>query len=761
MYSQFFARSLVVIITVLAANSVALGAVTVAIKPGSAVTVPVNGTRQFGTAVTGTTNKSVTWSLTAPAGANAGTITGNGKYTAPPTPLPDFASVTVTATSVADTSAKASNTISVRNTAPLLKSVTPTSVGVGEFNLTVNGSRFANGAQVLWNGTPLTTQFVSSSRLTATGKASQTGTVRVTVANPGPEAVSAPVIVTVFQRVSVTLTPASASVQTDGTQQFQAVVSGSSNQGVTWGIIGDSTAGSINPSGLYTAPSVAPVAGTVTVYAVAAADGKTRGTATISIQDPGAVTYGRFLEQATFGPTPALISHVKQVGMSTFLDEQFDAPESSWPPLATATRASAVDAFFANALNGQDQLRQRVLGALSEIIVVSMNKNTNGNEIVPWLQVLSRNAFGNYRTLLKEMTLDASMGKYLDLVNSGVRGGAANENFPRELMQLFSLGLSLLNLDGSVQKDGQGIPLATYTQTDVQQLALALTGWTYSSADGTVRPGGNYSYYPGPMVPVPGKHNTLAKTILGQPIPADQTIQQDLDSAIDIIFNHPNIGPFVATRLIRALVTSNPSAAYISRVATAFNGSGGNARGDMRAVIRAVLLDPEARDDNPPADFGRLRTPMQHTVAMARALNVDPGPASQFAYLFNRMNEGILNAPTVFGHYSPLFQIPNSPLFGPEFQIYSASDAVNRANFLYKQIYSPWPIDPALQPFVAVAGDPAALITAIDNALLFGRMLPQTRTAIQSALPAQHDNNQRVLTALYLTFTSGEYLVQH
>lgn len=390
-----------------------------------------------------------------------------------------------------------------------------------------------------------------------------------------------------------------------------------------------------------------------------------------------------------------------------------------------------------------------------------MNKNTNGNEIIPWLQVLSRNAFGNYRTLLKEITLDASMGKYLDLANSGVMGGAANENYPREVMQLFSLGLSLLNLDGSIQIDGSGNPIPTYTQTDVQQLAKALTGWTYSNATGTTGSGGNYNYYPGPMIPVPGKHNTSAKTVLGYAIPANQTAQQDLDNAIDILFNHPNIGPFIATRLIRALVTSNPSPAYITRVAQVFNGGNGNARGDMQAVIKAILLDPEARNDNPPSNFGRLRPPMQHTIALTRALNLNPGPASQFAYLFYNMNEGMLDAPSVFGHYSPLFHIPKSPLFGPEFQIYSASDAVNRANFFFSLIYSPWPINPALQSLVNIAGNASALLNAIDNTLLYGRMLPQTRTAILNAIPLQYDNNQRVLAALYLAFTSGEYVVQH
>lgn len=740
-----------------------LGAVTVTLSPATSVTVPVAGIQQFTATVAGTPTTGVTWSLIPPAGVSAsliGKISTSGRYTAPSKPLPDFASLTVKATSVAAPTVSAASTITVRYAAPTISSVVPNSLPLGPFTLTVNGKKFVSGAQVLWDGQPLATTFVSSIKLTATGTATQGGVHSISVANPGPDAVSTTLPITVASNISVTVSPTTVNLAANDTQQFQVTVLGTTNQSVTWGVTGGSANGTITNSGLYTAPAVQPIGGTATVYAIAAADGVTQGTATITIQTSSTLSYARFLDQATFGPTPTLLAHVQQVGMAAFLQEQFATPESPWPPLATVTRAQTIDAFFANARNGQDQLRQRVISALSEIIVVASNKNTNANEVVPWLQLLSRNAFGNYRTLLKEITLDGSMGKYLDLANSGVQGGAANENYPREVMQLFSLGLSLLNIDGSVQTDVNGTPLPTYTQTDVQQLAKALTGWTFTNASGTTGPGGNYSYYPGPMIPVPGKHNLSAKTVLGHSLPANQTALQDLESVIDIIFNHPNLGPFIATRLIRALVTSNPSPGYITRVAQTFNGDSGSPRGDMQAVLTAMFLDSEARNDNPPSNFGRLRTPMQHTVAMTRALNIDPGPASQFSYLFYYMNEGLLDAPSVFGHYSPMYRIPKTTLFGPEFQIYSASDAVNRANFFYSLIYSPWPINPALQPFVNIASDASALVTAIDNTLLSGRMLPETRTAILNSVPAMYDNNQRVLNALYLTFTSGEYLVQ-
>ncbi len=763
----FLSLCLVLMACSLSAFAAAPAGVTVTVDPMT-VTVPVSGVRQITAKVAGAANTTVSWTVSGVTGGNStvGTINSTGLYTAPAIP-PKGWSVTVKAVSNADPSAAATCKVTVSNQVPYVTAVAPNPLPPGSFTLTVTGSRFVSGAQVLWNGLPITTNFVSSTQLTAVGNAAQLGNASVGVANPGPGAISSLLTVNVVSSLVVTVAPSSASVVAGGAQQFQATVSGSTNPIVTWKVNGvtggDSGSGTITPGGLYTAPAVIPVSGTVTVAAVSAADGITQGTATVNIQDPLAITYGRFLDQSTFGLTPQLMAHVRQIGIPAFLDEQFATPESSWPALNTATRQSAVDNFFLNAATGQDQLRQRVVFALSEVLVVSMNKNTNGNEIVPWLQLLSRNAFGNYRTLLREITLDASMGKFLDLANSSKPTSmtGANENYAREVMQLFSLGLYQLNLDGSTKLDGQGQPVPTYTQTDVRQMALALTGWTYGNSSGVPPANPNSNYYPGPMLPIQSRHDTSAKTILGQSLPAGQTIVQDLDGAIDFIFNHPNVGPFVATRLIRALVTSNPSPVYVMRIAMVFNDNGQGVRGDMKAVIRAILLDPDARNDSPPSDFGRLRTPVQHTIALMRALNLPIGQPSGFAYIYYSMSEGMLDAPSVFGHYSPLFHVPKTALFGPEFQIYSPTDAVNRANLFYSMLFNPWPINPALQPFVNVAANSAALVNAVDNALLQGRMSGPTRAALMSALPAMYDNNQRVLTALYLTAISGDYLIQH
>ncbi len=751
----------------------------------SAVSVPQGGGRQFTATVSGASNTAVTWSVNGIVGGDAtvGTVTATGNYISPAN-ITVGTVVTVTATSVADPTASASCAVTIRNQIPYITSVTPNPLPVGPFTLTVNGSRYVSGVVVLLNNTALPTNFISSTQLTASGNF-QGGTATINVVNPGPAgAISvnytlggnptptpAPTPVpTPTPTPSVSISPSSVNVQVGHAQQFQAKVLNIQNTQVNWAVNGvaggNQNFGTIDASGLYTAPMSPPYLGVVTITAASAGNAAVKGAASVNLQDPQAVTVGRFLEQSTFGPTPQLMAHVKQIGFNAFLDEQFMLPESLWPDytLPNVQRQDAVNALFYNAGAGQDQLRQRVLYALSQMWVVALNKNVNADMILPHLQILSKNAFGNYRTLMREVTLSSSMGMYLDLVNSvkpGTGGVGANENYPRELMQLFTLGLWQLNSDGSLKTDAQGNFLPTYTQTDVQQLARALTGWTYPTPAGKSPTGMNYNYAPGVMEPRPALHDTTQKTILGKTLAANQTITQDLDGALDIVFNHPNVGPFVATRLIRALVTSNPSPAYIQRVADVFNDNGQGVRGDMQAVIRAILLDTEARNDAPPPDFGKLKSPMLYTLSLMRALQSTVPQQNGAAYIYYSLGEGMLDPPSVFGHYSPLFRIPKTSLYGPEFQIYSPTEAVNRGNYIYQDMAN-WNgglYD--ITPFVQIAGDPVQLVNAVDNALLLGRMSQTTRASLLKALQASGDNRNRALTALYLTAMSGEYLVQH
>jgi uncharacterized protein (DUF1800 family) len=397
--------------------------------------------------------------------------------------------------------------------------------------------------------------------------------------------------------------------------------------------------------------------------------------------------------------------------------------------------------------------------ALSQIFVVSSDKNPYGNEITPWLQTLHNHAFGNFSNLLREMTLNPAMGKYLDMGNSVMP--APNENYGREVMQLFTVGLHLLNPDGTVQTDASGQPIPAYDQARVTDFGRAFSGWTYagSSANGT-----NWENFTGPLQPRDNLHNKQAKTLLnGTTLPAGQNIQQDLDGALNNLLQHPNLPPFIATRLIRAFVTSNPSPAYVQRVAAVFAGGGGNARGDLAATIRAVLLDAEARQDTTGPTSGRLKDSMQHTLGLVRALGGQVLNPSNLMYNYFLMGQRPAAAPSVFSFYSPMTRLPGSPqYFGPEFQIYTPSYAVYRADFVYSLINGDYNsmIRVDITPFVNVAANGPALINLVDATLLQGRMSATARQAITTAIAASTDNKQRAVTALYLTALTAEFSVQ-
>jgi uncharacterized protein (DUF1800 family) len=855
-----------VLLTVLTASSALAGQIVVY----SSGNLPIGKSKKL-TAYVPLAVNTVNWSVNGVIGGNStfGTVSASGLYQAPAT-VPADNAVSVRATSTVDPTNFGSVTITITQPPAQLWSISPASVPVGQFTIRANGSNFGPNSVVNFGGIPLATTFLSSTRVRATGVAtvSQVGTqIPITVTNTGNGATTSPAVnltIEAAQPVTVSVTPANATVAVSttrqfdasvtgamntaviwsvngvaggnstvgmismsglysapatvpdpasvtiqatsventsstataaviiqppppppvivtvtpatstlapaATQQFSAVVTGSADTGVTWSVNGiaggNATAGTISTAGMYTAPAEIPSPANVTIRATSTASTSSSATAIASIvgpPDPGNgqgvanLSAARFLEQSSFGPTAADLAHVKQIGFDAWLTEQFAMAETQ---IADPSSNSNVRSQYLNRLSqAPDQLRQRVAYALSQIFVVSMNKNNYPNEIVPYLRILSQNAFGNYRTLLGEISVSSQMGKYLDLANSNKPGpgGGANENYARELMQLFTIGLYKLNPDGSPQLDAQGRPIPTYDQSDIQQVALALTGWTYPG------PGNNnWEDFSGPMQPREVNHDMRQKAFLGCTLPANQTTTQDMNGVLDCLFNHSNAGPFVATRLIRSLVTSNPSPAYIQRIATVFNDNGGGVRGDLRAVVRAILTDAEARNDVALPTSGRLKDPIFHIVSFARALNGAISPDNGLSWLFSRMAQMPLTPPSVFSFYSPLYRIPNSPLFGPEFQIYTPTESVLRGNLLWEIVANPGSeFSISLSPFVSVAGNIPLLIDAVDQALFYGRMPQQMRQSLANAIVAQQDNNSRVQTALYLAALSGLYAVQY
>jgi hypothetical protein len=688
--------------------------------------------------------------------------------------------ITVTNTGLGGTTSSVVN-LTITATLPVTVTVSPSSASVTasstrQFTAAVAGS---SNTAVTWsvngmtggnstNGTISATGLYTAPasvpspasvtiRATSTASTSAFGAATVTIQPPAPPP------------VSVAVAPASVTVAPSATQQFSATVTGSSNTAVTWSVNGtaggSAATGTISATGLYTAPAVPPAPAAVTVRAASVASPASGANATVNVVGPpdpgtgsgtGNLSAARFLEQAAFGPTPSELAHLKQIGIDAWLTEQFAAPETPIPNPGAMNSGAVKSEYLSRLSVAPDQLRQRVAAALSQIIVISMNKNIYPDEVVPYLQILSRNAFGNYRMLLGEISVSSQMGKYLDLARSTKPGpnGGANENYAREVMQLFSIGVYKLNLDGSQQLDAQGKPIPAYDQTTVQQVALALTGWVYKN--------NAWEDFSGPLQPNEANHDLRAKTFLGCTLPAGQSTTQDMNGFLDCLFTHPNVAPFISTRLIRSMVSSNPSPAYIQRVATVFNNNGQGVRGDLKAVVTAILKDPEARNDAATPSSGRLKDPIFHIVSFARALGGGISSANGLPWLFSRMGQEPLTPPSVFSFYGPAYHVPKSPLFGPEFQIYTPTESVLRGNFLWGILSNPASdFTTSLSPFLALAGNPPQLIDAIDQALLYGRMPQPMRQSLATAMAAQSDNTSRTQTALYLTALSGLYAVQY
>jgi uncharacterized protein (DUF1800 family) len=502
----------------------------------------------------------------------------------------------------------------------------------------------------------------------------------------------------------------------------------------------------------------------------------------VSGQGATAAATVRFLEQSTFGPTPTLINQVQQIGFTYFLNNQFTVPASTYPdPGAAATDLTPTQqVFFTNALTGPDQLRQRVAFALSEILVTSGN-NLPPQAMAMYMRILSQDAFTNYRTIMQDATLSPTMGAYLNMVNNDKPNpGAnthANENYARELMQLFTQGLYALNPDGTLQLDSSNNPIPSYDQTAVEEMARALTGWTYPTQPGSTLQKHNPTYWLAPMVALDSNHDMTAKALLnGTMLPAGQTAVQDLNGALDNLFNHPNIGPFICKELIQRLVTSNPSPAYVGRVAGVFASGkystfGSGQRGDMKAVVAAILLDPEARRGDDPttavATDGHLREPILFITNLLRAFEATSDGLAP-TYATYDLNELPLRPPSVFNYFPPNYQIPGSTLLGPEFDLQTTAQALARINFVYS--FVDWGLGNGttvnFTTYANLAGtDVNQLVNALDALLLHGTLSALSRASILAALNSvpsgSGQNLNRAKTAIYLIGSSSQYQVEY
>lgn len=552
----------------------------------------------------------------------------------------------------------------------------------------------------------------------------------------------------------------------------------------------------------------------------------------------------RFMEQATFGPNAATEFRLRQIGFRRWIDEQFGKAYPTIPysnfaqkpfddtagcggPYGTSPQVDLCHRnhywiydnqrwMIQEALYGDDQLRRRVSWALHQIWVVSARTVYQNRWMQEYTEILDRNAFGNYRDLMKEMTLSPAMGEYLDMVRS--TKNSPNENYPRELLQLFTVGLYMLNQDGTYQLDGQGNRVPTYDQAKIDQFTKVFTGWsqcTNGSNPACANLAVGAPNFIDPMyLLTPNNHDQTAKTLFDYPGAPNPTIaactnctndtnrrayaEDSLNKTLDNIFNHPNVGPYIGKLFIQHFVTSDPSPAYVARVAAAFNNNGSGVRGDMKALIKAVLLDPEARGSrkSDPA-YGKLREPLQYFTNVMRMYNVRAGthsssgattpPASCqgrsdgiFHWVMGGMGQEVWSPPTVFSYFPPDYVVPGTDILGPEFALANTGSSFDKNNnVLYLTLgqgfwmeqatgSNPYPYTPCgtsidvSEPTAWAAADSTGntLIEGLNSKMMHGTMSEAMKTKIRAAINFNVSAELKARQALFLVASSSQYQIQ-
>lgn len=515
----------------------------------------------------------------------------------------------------------------------------------------------------------------------------------------------------------------------------------------------------------------------------------------------------RFLNQATFGATESSIQRVRQVGYEAWIDEQFALPMTLQEPEPEVSVGGYYEqVWWKNALTAPDQLRMRMAFALSQVIPVNPESIIGDQEsrtVGRFYDHFSRNAFGNYENLLRDMTLSPIMGSWLTYVGNApsnpILGIRPDENYAREIMQLFSVGLVQLHPDGSVILGRDGIPQATYGQATVEEMARVFTGWGWSMVE---RPNDSFFFgaadYFNNMEAYPGYHDSREKVILnGVLLPAGQSAEKDLEDTLDVLMAHPSTAPFVSRLLIQRFTTSNPSPGYIQRVSEVFVDNGNGLRGDMQAVLKAILLDHDARSSDVASlpGSGKVKEPIMRWTQIFRAFDLQlqpnaPNPPDPPVFPFRFMNvelgQAPLRSPTVFNFFSPDFSparlpgranLQESGLVSPELELLTESVAVSSINEVLETIlfgyasfntdlevglaFQSQPDHPLLD--LAVPGNTAGLIDHLDTLLLAGSLLPSTRSIVRDAV--DHPNHEqtameRLKTAIFLIAASPEHAVQ-
>ncbi len=514
----------------------------------------------------------------------------------------------------------------------------------------------------------------------------------------------------------------------------------------------------------------------------------------------------RFLYRSTFGPTPDDMQDLLNQGYDSWLKTQFELPPSYQSnrveqlmgqygysdifsgPESRYSRMLRSDVWWDTVVNGNDQLRQRVAFALSQIFVVSekdSNLKSRVRGLASYTDVLIRHAFGNFRDLLKEVTLHPMMGDYLSMsCNQRVnRSGTIqpDENYAREIMQLFTIGLKKLNLDGTEVLDNKNQPIETYNQYNILSFARVFTGWSYGDSSYFCEKKSGSDRNVLPMKAFDDFHDKSRKLLLNnQILPANQSAEQDLQMALDNLFNHSNVAPFISKQLIQSLVTSNPTPGYVERVARVFNDNGDGVRGDLKAVVKAILLDASAllgHQENP-YYFGKLKEPIIKLINLWRAFEAE-GVAGRLRYYHSsyETSQQHLASTSVFNFFLPSYSNPgeirDKGLLSPEFQIVNETTTISTQNQLIRYINGADygadltsrlnQINLNLEPLNPLAKEPGKLVEKLNELLFAGSMTSSMQEILidfVKQIPLEDDGIQRVKECLYLVVLSPEFAYQ-
>jgi len=496
----------------------------------------------------------------------------------------------------------------------------------------------------------------------------------------------------------------------------------------------------------------------------------------------------RLLEQGTFGPTLDDILIAGEEGPESWINQQMQMPAtylSEGLRKANSDRWNEyVNVWWRHAIQADDQLRQRVAFALSQILVVSAQGGLGEEQfgLANYYDILLRNAFGNYRDLLEEITLNPVMGEYLSMKGNRKPEPSENirsdENYARELLQLFSIGQVLLDEDGTPQLDDDAVPLPAYDQSTIEDFARVFTGWHFANAEDFRWP--KNKDYISPMVAWPEYHDSDTKTLLdGVTLPAGQSAQADLDAALDNIFNNPNVAPFISKQLIQRLITSNPSPGYVRDVAEVFNRNAAGERGSLGSVVKAILMHQEAREghlDNPDS-FGKLKEPLLRVTQLWRAFEPETIHYDfNYGWVGNELGQSPMNSPSVFNFFRPDFSQPGEirelGMVSPEFEILDESSIITATNRMlantlwshnYKNDADATRITIDISREMVLETDPELFLDHLDLLLLGGRMSPELRSETQLMMDQRNYNggaSQRVVEAIFLIASSPEAAIQ-